>query len=95
MAARNTTITCPDDIPTKVSDGAVANARVVGTKRFTLIGTAADVAPVSQSGGLPMLPHSVLTADISLADLFPGVTGPYYLWVWPDSGSVNISISHA
>lgn len=95
MAARNDTIPCPEGVPTKISDGAVANARVQGSKHFTLLATAADTAPEDVSGGVQMEPFTVLTGDIDLSDLFLGVTGPYYLWAWPTLGAVNVSISHA
>lgn len=95
MAARNTTISCPQGEATKISDGTVANARVVSPQGFWLLATAADSAPTSYVGGLPMLAHSILAADLDLADLFPGVTGPYYLWAWPTAGGVEVSISHA
>lgn len=95
MAARNTTITCASGVATALSDGAVANARIVSTEDFYLLATAADTAPTATTGGIPFLPFSVLAADLDLANLFPGVTGPYYLWAFPTSGPADVSISHA
>lgn len=92
--AKNTTVTCPADAPTQLTDAAVTAARVVGSQGFYLCATATASAPTSPSGAVPMLPFSILAADLELADLFPGVGSSVYLWAWPISGTVDVSVSH-
>lgn len=95
MAAQNTNITCPSGEATAISDGTVTNIRVVSTEDFYLMATSANTAPTTTAGGIPILGFTVLAADLDLADLFPGVTGPFYVWAFPTSGPAVVSISHA
>lgn len=93
--AINQTTPCPAKQATAISDGAVAAARVQSDGDIYLLATAANTAPTSTDGGVLLRAGTILTADLALADLFPGVTGPYYLWAWPSLGSCNVSSSHA
>lgn len=92
---KNTNVTCPEGVPTQLTDSAVTAARVVGSQGFYLCATLTDTAPTSMAGAVPMLPHSVLAGDLALADLFAGVGDTVYLWAWPTSGTVDVSVSHA
>lgn len=91
---KNATVSCPAGQPTQLTDTAVTAARVVGSQGFHLLATTDTTPPTSTAGSVPMLPWSVLAADLALADLFPGVGDTLYLWAWPDSG-VRVSVSHA
>lgn len=96
MPASHTNITFPQGGPVAVTSGPVAAARIyVASGAINLQATAANVAPISQSGALPLSAGQCLLADIPLDGLFPGVgAGPYYLWAW-GVGSATVSISHA
>ena len=96
---KNTTVTCPAGVPTRLTDSAVAAARVQGSQGFHLCATLDTTAPSSTSGSVLMMPWSVLAADLALADLFPGVGASVHLWAWPTESAVSVtidvSISHA
>lgn len=80
-----------------ISNGSVTAARVHNPSGYTVIlqATASNVAPTSTAGGLPLLPNDTLAADLSLANLFPGVgAGPFFLWAFSDT-NCTVSVSHA
>lgn len=91
---KNDTVTCPSGTPTQLTDTAVAAARVIGSQDFHLCATLSATPPASTAGSVVMLPWSVLAADLALGDLFPGVGASVYLWAWPKSGDVDVSVSH-
>ncbi|PIE06591.1 MAG: hypothetical protein CSA74_11640 [Rhodobacterales bacterium] len=91
---KNTTVSCPAGVPTRLTDDAVAAARVVGSQDFHLCATTGPTPPASTDGSVMLLPWSVLAADLALADLFPGVGESVHLWAWPKSGNVDVSVSH-
>jgi len=93
--AKNATVACAADTPTQLTDSAVTAARVVGSQGFYLCATLTSSAPSSIDGAVPMLPQSILAGDLVLADLFPGVGDTVFLWAWPLSGAVDVSVSHA
>lgn len=92
---KNATVSCPSGTPTQLTDTAVTAARVIGSQDFHLCATLDTTPPASTEGSVVLLPWSVLTADLALADLFPGVGASVYLWAWPLSGAVDVSVSHA
>jgi len=91
---KNDTVSCPAGAPTQLTDNAVTAARVVGSQDFHLCATVDTTPPTSTAGSVMLLPWSVLAADLALADLFPGVGATLYLWAWPKSGAVDVSVSH-
>mgnify|MGYP001061284455 CR=1 FL=1 len=92
---KNATVSCPAGTPTQLTDLAVSVARVVGSQDIHLCATLDTTPPTSTAGSVMLLPWSVLTADLALVDLFPGVGASVYLWAWPLSGAVDVSVSHA
>lgn len=92
---KNETITCPSGEPTQITDSAVAAARVSGTKDFYLCATSVGSAPSDIDGAIPMQGGTILAADLALGDLFPGIGASVYLWAWPTTGDVSVSVSHA
>lgn len=97
MAARNTNIACVTSAPTALTDGAVTAVRVsnLGDTEVWLQATATNVAPGSAAGAVPLTKRSTLAADLTLANLFPGVgSGALYLWAFADK-PVALSVSHA
>ena len=91
---KNDTLICPAGEPTRLTDAAVSAARVVGEQEFKLVATLDTTPPTSVGGAVPMLPWSVLAADLALGDLFPGVGDTVYLWAWPVSAIASVSVSH-
>lgn len=92
---KNTTVSCPEGLPTQLTDATVTAARVVGSQDFHLCATLDATPPASIAGAVTMLPFTVLAADLALVDLFPGVGSSLHLWAWPTSGGADVSISHA
>lgn len=83
---------------TALSDGAVEAARVYCYNAdVTLQATATNVAPTSREGAVPLAAGQLLAADMTLAELFPGVgAGALYLWAFSGSGVPTVvSVSHA
>lgn len=95
MAAKTAFATYTGGAATKISDGAVSNACVVAEKDVYLIATEADSEPSDLTTAFPLRAFSTITADLDLASIFPGLTAPYYLWVWPTAGATEVFISHA
>ncbi|MCB1329492.1 MAG: hypothetical protein KDK28_08605 [Maritimibacter sp.] len=92
---KNATVSCPAGLPTQLTDQAVTAARVIGLQDFNLCATSDASPPADLEGAVMMLPFSVLAADLPLGQLFPGVGDTVYLWAWPTSGAVDVSVSHA
>ncbi len=91
---KNATVSCPSGVPTQLTDLAVSAARIVGSQDFHLCATLDTTPPTSTTGSVMLLPWTVLAADLALVDLFPGVGASVYLWAWPRSGAVEVSVSH-
>lgn len=97
MAARNTNITADPGAAVAVSDGAILSVRVyLYNGAVVLQATATNVAPTSQEGGLPISAGQTLAADLTLAEIFPGI-GPeaMYLWCFAIGKRAVMSVSHA
>lgn len=97
MAAQNTNITASSAAPTLLTDGPVAACRVSSLTGYVgyLQATADTTPPASRAGAVPLMPNGTLAADLTLAELFPGVgDGDLYLWVFVDVGG-DFSVSHA
>jgi hypothetical protein len=56
--------------------------------------TAANTAPTSRVGAVPLQPGLSIAADLTLAQMFPGVTSAAYLWGYCEMGG-SMSVSHA
>lgn len=97
MPARNTDVTLSTTAPTLLTDGAVAACRVSNKTGYVVLlqATATTTAPTSRAGGVPLMPSATAAADLTLADLFPGIgAGAMYLWAYADGGGA-VSVSHA
>lgn len=96
MAARNTDISLTTGAAVLLTDGAVAACRVQNQSGYTITlqATASATPPTSRAGGVTMSPHGTLAADMTLAQLFPGVgSGALYLWAFADL-PCTVSVSH-
>lgn len=97
MAARNTDISIAPGAPVSLTDGAVTACRVQNLSGWSisLQATATSTPPASRAGGVALSPGGTLAADMTLAQLFPGVgSGALYLWAFVDI-PCTVSVSHA
>ena len=101
MAARNTDISLTTGAAVLLTDGAVSACRVQNQSGYTITlqATASATPPASRAGGVTMSPYGTLAADMTLAQIFPGVgSGALYLWAFVDIPSAvpsAVSVSHA
>lgn len=94
---RHTNIAIDAGVPAALSTGAVATCRVhnLGGSAFILQATATSSPPITHEGGVTLFAGATLAADLSLADLFPGIgSGALYLWALSE-GPGTASVSHA
>ena len=94
--AQNTTVTLTARTWTQVTNSDANAVRVanLGTEPIWVMATVGAVAPTSFAGGLPLLTGQVMAADLSLAQLFPGVAGANRVYVYSPYAS-QVSVSHA
>ena len=97
--ARNETLTLASDQWMQLTNGDVTALRVEnqGTRHVYLQATAGGgTAPTSTSGALSLGPAGVVAADLTLAQLWPGVAGANRVWAYQAEGIVvPVSVSHA
>ena len=93
---QNTTITYPANIWTQVTNADITAIRVQNQSVFTvkLQATSDSTAPSNLNGVIELAGGETLAADLTIAQLFPGVTSAVRLWVYPTFPAV-LSISHA
>lgn len=98
MPARHTSITVNQNAPALLTDGAVDAVRVFNQGNVTvgLQATSTSTPPVSLEGFLALSQGQTLAADLTLAQLFPGVgSGALYLWAFTRGVTTKLSVSHA
>jgi len=97
MAARHINITVNPGAAVALSDGAIEAARVYCYNAdISLQATGTNTAPTSREGSIPLKAGQTLAADLTLADLFPGVgAAAMYLWAFSGGTPVTVSVSHA
>jgi hypothetical protein len=92
--AQNTTLTLAANTWTQLTDGNVTAMRVCnfGTEGIWLQATVGATPPTNTNGGLPLLPGQVMAADLTLADLWPGVSGANRVYAFsPVAAKVSVS----
>lgn len=94
--ARNDDVTCGASVWTQLTNSDTTAVRVRGSTGYPLIlqGTVGAVAPSSHAGSIALPPGQILTADLTLAQLFPGVAGVNRLYAYSQYGE-SVSVSHA
>ena len=94
--AQNTTVTLVANTSTLITDGDVTSARVQNLSGYDvdLQATAGATAPASWAGAIRLGPGQTLAADLTLAQLWPGVAGANRLHARSGFG-VTLSVSHA
>lgn len=94
--AQNTTVSLAAGAWTQLTDGNVTAMRIcnLGTEGIWLQATVGAVAPTNTSGALPLLPGQVMAADLTLAQLWPGVSGANRIYALATVAS-RVSVSNA
>ena len=94
--ARNDTIILPQGVWTQLTNANASALRVQNLGGYTLQlqATAGAVAPTSISGAVELRSGETLSADLTLAQLWPGVTGANRVYAISDVVA-PVSVSHA
>lgn len=96
MAARNDNVTLAAGAWTQLTDGDVSAIRVqnVGTGAIWIKARVGAGALTTLGGAICLDALMTIGADMSLSDLFPGVSGANRVYAWSESGGLA-SVSHA
>ena len=94
--ARNDNVSCAAGATVQLTNANVAAVRVHNLSGYTvtLQATSGTTPPASRAGGVVLQAGGTLAADLTLAQLWPGVTGANRLWAFADL-SCELSVSHA
>ena len=94
--ARNDNVTIPALTWTQLTNANATAIRVqsVILSEMTLQATNGVTAPTTQVGAIVLAGGAVLAADLTIAQLWPGVTGANRVWAFARTPSVA-SVSHA
>lgn len=94
--ARNDNVACAANAWTQLTNSDIAAIRVqnYGGETLALKATVGATPPANTTGAVGLAPGEVLAADLTLADLFPGVVGANRLYAYAYSATVA-SVSHA
>ena len=94
--ARNDTLSLVSGVWTQLTNANVTAVRVQNLVGYTirLQATNGITEPDSTAGALELRPMATLATDLTLAQLWPGVTGANRLWALSTIGA-NVSVSHA
>jgi hypothetical protein len=94
--AQNLNIPCPAGVWTLLTDAAVTALRVQNSSGLNvhLMATVGLVPPTDTSGSLTLGPQQTLAADLSLAQLWPGVAGANRVYAYAFLNA-SLSVSHA
>jgi hypothetical protein len=94
--ARNDNVTIPAITWTQLTNAnttAIRVQSVIGSE-MRLQATNGTTAPTTQVGVIVLAGGAVLAADLTIAQLWPGVTGANRVWAFTTAASVA-SVSHA
>lgn len=97
MPARHDPVNVTPGAAVAVSDGSVSAIRInnLAAGEVFLQATATSTPPANRNGAQRLGPYGTLAADLSLANLFPGVgAGPFWVWAFADTPA-TLSVSHA
>lgn len=94
--ARNDTINLTANTWVQVTNSNVSALRVQNISGYSvyLKATAGAGAPADISGAVLLQPYATLAADLTLAQLWPGVTGANRVYAVSDAPA-TVSVSHA
>ena len=94
--ARNDNVAIAANTPVQLTN---ANAAAVWVHNLSgyavyLQATLGTTPPASRAGGVMLQAGGTLAADLTLAQLWPGITGANRLWAFADL-ACDLSVSHA
>ena len=94
--ARNELITIPAATWTPLTNANATAARVQNLSSYDvrLSATPNTTPPTTLAGAVVLPPGEILAADLTFAQLWPGVSAPVRLWAFGDI-EVTLSVSHA
>lgn len=94
--ARNATVPVPKATWTQLTNASASAIRAQNQSSHvvSLMATTTAVAPTDFEGCLELEAGEILATDITLAELWPGVTTPSYVWAYSPIGAF-VSVSHA
>jgi len=94
--ARNDNVTIPRAVWTQLTNANATAIRVqsVSGSEMRLQATNGTTAPTTQVGTIALTGGAVLAADLTIAQLWPGVAGANRVWAFANTASVA-SVSHA
>jgi hypothetical protein len=94
--ARNDDVALTRGTWAQLTNANAAALRVANISGYglTLQATAGATAPESRAGSLVLGALQVLAADLTIAQLWPGVAGANRVWAMPDI-DCTVSVSHA
>jgi hypothetical protein len=94
--ARNDTIAVARGIWTQLTNANATAIRVqnLDNTPLMLLATSDSTMPTNDGGAIILHSKETLAADMTLAQLWPGVTGAARVWA-KSSQAANVSVSHA
>jgi hypothetical protein len=94
--ARNEDIALQAGVWTQLTNANAASVRISlrTGQAVELQATNGTTPPATASGSVPLTPFGTLAADLTLADLWPGVSGANRLWALSPVYQ-TVSVSHA
>ena len=94
--ARNDNVEIPPAVWTQLTNANASSIRVqsVSGSEMMLQATNGTTAPTTQVGTIVLGGGNVLAADMTIAQLWPGVAGANRVWAFANTASVA-SVSHA
>ena len=94
--ARNNNVEIPPAVWTQLTNANASSIRVqsVSGSEMRLQATNGTTAPTTQVGTIALAGGAVLAADLTIAQLWPGVAGANRVWAFANTASVA-SVSHA
>ncbi len=94
--ARNDNVAIAANTPVQLTNANAAAVRVHNMSGYPVIlqATAGTTPPTSSAGGVTLPAGGTLAADLTLAQLWPGITGANRLWAIAVL-NCDLSVSHA
>ena len=94
--ARNDNVEIEAETWTQLTNANATAVRVsnITGPRLLLKATAGETAPTDQAGAVPLDAGLTVLSDVTLATMFPGVSGANRLWAYSRQAG-SVSVSHA
>jgi hypothetical protein len=96
--AQNTTVSLAARAWTQLTNADVSAIRIQNASGYLLKvkATAGATPPTDDLGAIWIEPFRIIATDLTLAQLFPGVSGANRVYAYQDGpNAINVSFSHA